>query len=149
MPPEMDEVDIPRVISKSDIFQLGMLLWLLAENKPQTHASPVCGRMRCNGRRFEGEDRDNNCDFSHAEPIALPQLPKSVPKYFRDIVDACRRADPGTRPAAREILENFLLRLRTLLNSSNKTVMSRIKYVHSKIARQTLALLPKESAAQQ
>ena len=107
MPPEMDEVDSPYVTSKADIFQLGMLLWLLAENKPQTHASPVCGRMRCNGHGRKGEDRDNNCDLSHAEPIALPRLPESAPKYFRDIVDACRRADSGARPAARQILEMF------------------------------------------
>ncbi|MCJ1279822.1 hypothetical protein MMC21_007646 [Puttea exsequens] len=107
MPPGMDEVDSPYVTSKADMFQLGMLSWLLAENKPQTYASPVCGRMRCNGRRRKVEDRDNNCDLSHPEPIALPRLPESVPKYFRDLVDACRRADPDARPAAREILAMF------------------------------------------
>ena len=102
MPQETDEVHSPYSTSKVDIFHLGMVLWLLAENKPQTHASPVCGRMRCNGR-------ERDCDMTHAEPIALPRLSESVPEYFRNIVDACRKADPGARPAAREILEMFPL----------------------------------------
>ena len=106
MPWEMDEADSPQVTSKADIFQLGLLLWLLAEKKPQTHASPVCQRMRCDECRRKGEDMDNDCDLSHAEPTTLPRLAdESAPGYFRDIVDACRRADPAARPAAREILD--------------------------------------------
>ena len=34
----------------------------------------------------------------------FPPLPESITKYFKDIVDACRREDPSTRLAAREIL---------------------------------------------
>lgn len=101
--PLVKEADLPCVTTKTDIFHLGMLLWLLAENKPETHASPVCRRLQCNTRR----EKDDTCDLSHAEPVALPPLPDSIPKYFRDIVDACRREDPSKRPAAREILEMF------------------------------------------
>ena len=54
-----------------------------------------------------GEDKDIACDLSHAEPVTLPPLPESIPKYFRDIIDAYRREDPSERPAAREILEMF------------------------------------------
>ena len=107
MPPTLDETDSPYVTSKTDIFHLGLMLWLLAENKPETHASPVCRRRGCNRREEKGKDENNTCDLSHAEPIALPPLPESIPKYFRDIVEACRREDPSTRPAAREILKMF------------------------------------------
>ncbi|KAL9610742.1 MAG: hypothetical protein Q9167_004561 [Letrouitia subvulpina] len=103
MSPLVKEADFPCVTTKTDIFHLGMLLWLLAENKPETHASPVCRRMQCNTRG----KKDGTCDSSHAEPVALPLLPESIPKYFRDIVDACRREDPSKRPAAREILQMF------------------------------------------
>ena len=107
MPKTVEEADCPYVTSKTDIFHLGMILWLLAENKAETHASPVCRRMGCDGRRNNGRNDGNLCNLSHAEPIALPSLPRSIPKYFRDIVDACRREDPSTRPAAREILGMF------------------------------------------
>lgn len=107
MPPTVEEADCPCVTSKTDIFHLGLMLWLLAENKAETHASPVCRRMECNAREKNGKQNGTICDLSHAEPIALPPLPGSIPRYFRDIVDACRREDPSTRPAAREILGMF------------------------------------------
>ncbi|KAL9102357.1 MAG: hypothetical protein Q9163_002479 [Psora crenata] len=107
MPSTVDKAASPYLTSKTVIFHLGLMLWLLAENKPETHTSPLCRRMECNRREYEGKDNNNTCDLSHAEPIALPPLPESIPKYFRDIVDACRREDPGTRPTAREILEMF------------------------------------------
>ena len=107
MPPCIEEADSPKLTSKTDIFHLGLMLWLLAENKLRTHASPVCSRMGCNEREKSGEQNSNLCDLSHAEPIVLPRLPESIPRYFRNIVDACRRTDPSARPAAREILEMF------------------------------------------
>jgi hypothetical protein len=107
IPPTVDEADSPYLTSKTDIFHLGLILWLLAENKPETRASPVCRRRGCNKREDKRKDGNNTCDLSHAEPIALPPLPESIPKYFKDIVYACRREDPSTRPAAREILEMF------------------------------------------
>ena len=101
MPIRMDEAQSPCVTSKTDIFHLGLILWLLAENKPITRASPVCMRERC--------DTNSNrpCDLSHVEPIALPQLPESIPTYYRDIVSDCRAENPSDRPAARELLKRF------------------------------------------
>ena len=101
MPPAIDEADRLLVTSKMDIFHLGLLLWLLAEKKPITRASPVCMRRGC---VLLGED---GCDLSHAEPIALPGLPESVPRYYRDIVNSCRAEKPGDRPAARDLLHKF------------------------------------------
>ena len=99
----ISEADCPRVTSKADIFQLGLMLWLLAENGPATYENPVCRRSGCNASHIT----DTVYDLSHAEPVALPTLSESIPKYFRDIVDACRRANPSERPAARELLEMF------------------------------------------
>ena len=99
----ISEANCPRVTSKTDIFHLGLLLWLLGENKPATHESPWCRRSECKTYHY----KDTVYDLSHAEPIALPPLSESVPKYFRDTVDACRRENPSERPAAWEILQNF------------------------------------------
>ena len=95
----LEDRDRPQVTSKADIFWLGSILWRLAENKPYKRTSPLCDRMQCTG---------NDCDLSHTVPIALPRLPEHVPPYFREIVDACRRADPRERPAARELVKMFL-----------------------------------------
>lgn len=101
MPQTTDAAKTPPVTSKTDIFHLGLLLWLLAESKPITRASPVCSRKGCD------TPNDVTCDLSHAEPVALPQLPESVPKYYRDIVNNCRTEDPSDRPAAWELLRTF------------------------------------------
>ena len=103
MSPTICEADCPHVTSKTDIFHLGLLLWLLAENKPATHESPVCRRSVCH----TSHDTDTNWDLSHAEPVALPLLPESIPNYFREILDACRRENPSERPSASNILERF------------------------------------------
>lgn len=101
MSPVMDTADRLFVTSKMDMFHLGLLLWLLAENQPITRASPVC---MGNGCDMLGEDA---CDLSHVEPIALPQLPESIPKYYKDIVNSCRADRPRDRPAARDLLQKF------------------------------------------
>lgn len=97
----MDEPDRLYVTSKMDMFHLGLLVWLLAESKPITRASPVCMRRGC---VTLGEEA---CDLSHVEPIALPQLPESIPRYYRDIVNSCRADQPSDRPAARDLLQKF------------------------------------------
>ena len=95
------EADIPNVTPKTDIFHLGLLLWLMAENKPITRASPVCMREGCDTLKA------SCCDLSHVEPVDLPQLPENVPLYYRNIVKLCRAAKPNDRPAARELLGMF------------------------------------------
>lgn len=100
MPPGTNEADRVHVTSKMDIFHLGLLLWLLAESKAVARASPVCMRRGCTPGVVA-------CDLSHIEPIALPQLPESIPRYYRDIVNSCRAEEPRDRPAAREMLQNF------------------------------------------
>ena len=101
MSPTTIEADIPYVTPKTDIFHLGLLLWLMAENKHMTRASPVCMRKGCDILK------NSSCDLSHAEPVALPELPESVPLYYRNIVKLSRAEKPGDRPATRELLGMF------------------------------------------
>ena len=98
--PTIHENQSARVTSKADIFHIGQLLWLLAENSPRTNNSPICIRERCNERGVCSKN-------SHIEPICLPRLPESIPQYYRDIIDACRAENPNDRPAARTLLEMF------------------------------------------
>ena len=99
--PTMREVESPASTSKTDLFHLGLLLWLLAENVPLSRASPVCIKEGCN---LEG-------DFcyleSHMEAVALPDLPEHIPQYYKTIVKCCRAESPEDRPPARQLLERF------------------------------------------
>lgn len=91
----------PNVTSKTDIFQLGLILWRLAENSPRTQKSPVCMREGCSPQAHPLYDK------SHLDPIALPRLPDSIPQYYRQIVDVCRAEDPNDRLAAWRLLKMF------------------------------------------
>lgn len=105
-----------KVTPKSDIFQLGVLLWILAENPPRISRSPMCIRERC-------DLKNSACrNETHHDPIALPRLPDSIPRYYRDAVDSCRAEDPNKRPAAWRLLESFPPRScsRTSQNSDPK-----------------------------
>lgn len=101
----MNEEDCPEITSKTDIFHLGRLLWLIAENASQTNTNlnPACIRQRCN-------EQPGGCnDESHHDSIVLPPLPESILNYYRNIVDACRAKAPNDRHAARRLLETFSL----------------------------------------
>lgn len=99
--PTTSAAKCPYVTSKMDIFHLGLLLWLLAENKPITRPSPPCMREGCE------TGNETFHDPYHAEPVALPELSDSIPQYYRDVVQACRAEQPSDRPAARELLKMF------------------------------------------
>ena len=97
----MREVESPASTSKTDLFHLGLLLWLLAENVPLSRASPVCIKEGCN---LKG---DFCCMESHMEAVALPDLPEDVPQFYKAIVKGCRAERPEDRPPARQLLERF------------------------------------------
>ncbi|KAF2464525.1 uncharacterized protein BDR25DRAFT_329196 [Lindgomyces ingoldianus] len=67
---------------KSDIFQLGMVLWALANQQDEP----------------EREERPIARSFSRSD---------TVPAYFRDIVTACLSDSPRERPAAKDMLRQF------------------------------------------
>ncbi|KAF2804369.1 uncharacterized protein BDZ99DRAFT_151889 [Mytilinidion resinicola] len=83
----LDDVEaaIPLVTPKFDIFQLGQLLWFLA----QSWAS--------------GESIQSLKEhfLMPSDSVALAEL---VPTYYKDIVDACRAEDPLDRPSAAKLL---------------------------------------------
>lgn len=87
---------------QTDIFQLGLLLWLLAEHKwfPGNHL--YCPMNACtNMPRF-------TCHEEHTDPVELsPCRGPEVPKYMDTIIRHCRRSDPSERMPARELLTFF------------------------------------------
>jgi serine/threonine protein kinase len=68
---------------KSDLFQLGMVLWALAEqqDEPERQVRPLT-------RTLDRRDTD-------------------VPVYFRDIIRACLSDSPQSRPSAANLLKRF------------------------------------------
>ncbi|KAA8904509.1 hypothetical protein FN846DRAFT_890871 [Sphaerosporella brunnea] len=66
---------------KSDVFQLGMVLWGIAHEMDEPEAT--------------------------ARPLSMDQAPEDVPTYFRGIVEACLADKPQQRPAAKEIIGLF------------------------------------------
>ena len=95
------EADSGNVTTKTDLYHLGLVLWLLAENLPRTHNSPVCMRKKCrNILKYQ-------CDDSHRNPIVLPELSADIPRYYKDIVSACWAENPKDRLCARTLLKWF------------------------------------------
>ncbi|KAL1641276.1 hypothetical protein SLS58_006178 [Diplodia intermedia] len=66
---------------KSDLFQLGMVLWALAEQKDEP----------------EREER----------PLLWTPASDDVPKYFKELVQACLCEEPRGRPSAKDLLSQF------------------------------------------
>lgn len=68
---------------KSDVFQLGMVLWALAEqqDEPERQQRPLT-------RTLDRRDSD-------------------IPLYFRDIIRACLSDAPQSRPSAADLLKRF------------------------------------------
>ena len=66
---------------KSDLFQLGMVLWALAEKEDEPERQP--------------------------RPLSLLDTKKDVPLYFRDIVNKCLSDNPKDRLAAKDLLPLF------------------------------------------
>ena len=86
---------------RTEIFQLGLILWKLAEHKMNVFPGYFCSKSRCTYRpRYV-------CTAHHANPIELPTCPVGIPSYFNDIITQCRLRDPHLRPTAYELAEMF------------------------------------------
>ena len=85
---------------RTDIFQLGFILWLLAE-----HKSTVCGYY-CIRNGCTTVPR-YSCTADHTNPVSLPPCLNEVPAYFSEIINNCRASNPKARPPARELLALF------------------------------------------
>ena len=85
---------------RANIFQLGHILWLLAEHRGHT-AGVFCARAACTAfPRFK-------CTAEHSNPVELPPCRDDIPPYFADMITRCRLPDPRLRPPARELVEGF------------------------------------------
>lgn len=86
------EAKAPRVTPKFDIYQLGSCLWVLAQSWAE--------RVPATQAYFDARER-----FSREHCTSkLPPLSTKVPAYYRELVEACRRDDPSTRPSASQLL---------------------------------------------
>lgn len=66
---------------KSDVFQLGMVLWGMAHEMDEPESVP--------------------------RPLTMDQAPEDVPTYFRGVVEACLCDKPQGRPSAKDIIGLF------------------------------------------
>ena len=86
----------------TDIFQLGLVLWALAEHRAYVGHWCYCPRNACTSvPRY-------SCTAEHVNPIDLPLCSSTeVPKYMDVVISHCRRKDPGARMPARALLQYF------------------------------------------
>ena len=85
---------------KSDIFQLGMLLWRLFEHVPWGKKY-LCVMAGCTARPHY------RCgDATHTNPISLLFSQHGDPA-MRDIIKKCRTEDPNNRPSIQEVAQEF------------------------------------------
>lgn len=85
----------------TEIFQLGFILWKIAEQKSNVFPGYFCSKSRCTYRpRYK-------CTADHANPVELPTCPVGIPSYFNDLITQCRLSDPHLRPTAYELAEIF------------------------------------------
>ena len=109
LPPECrnaSEVDDgnPREVMnfRTDIFQLGMILWKLAQHQARLEGY-FCRLYGCTSTpRYL-------CTAVHTNPVELPRCNVNVPPYFVDIIDQCRVLNPSQRPPARRLLTKMRL----------------------------------------
>ena len=85
---------------QTDIFQLGLILWLLAEHRPKV-VGYLCTKYACTHfPRY-------TCIQAHVNPVELPPCCSGIPAYITDIITKCRSSDPTQRPSARSLLEKM------------------------------------------
>ena len=78
---------------QTDVFQLGHLIWLIAEHQTSSQGH-YCTRALCtNVPRYQ-------CTASHTEPTELPPSSIDIPLYINDVVTASRLPTPKDRPSA-------------------------------------------------
>ena len=87
---------------EADLFALGMLLWLLANDKPAAVTAVFCKHAACENRPY------TRCELEHVNPVGLPPVDDSeVPVYFQGIIATCRSRNPRCRKSAAELLKRF------------------------------------------
>ncbi|MCJ1379451.1 hypothetical protein MMC17_002552 [Xylographa soralifera] len=105
MPPELREPSkrtrgvAPDTFNfQTDIFQLGLILWLIAEHRPICTAY-FCAKSACT------TFLSHTCTADHANPVELPACCGGIPAGFTDIITRCRLPNSRARPSARSLIE--------------------------------------------
>jgi hypothetical protein len=81
---------------RTDVFQLGLILWLLMEHKPKG-IGYFCARSVCTSYpRYK-------CEADHSNPVELPEICGSCSPYLHEIIRLSRLQDPKARPSARKL----------------------------------------------
>lgn len=85
----------------TEIFQLGLILWKLAEHKANAMPGYFCSKSGCTySPRLM-------CTADHTNPVELPTCTNGIPSYFNDIISRCRLPDPMKRPTACELAKEL------------------------------------------
>lgn len=102
LPLELRDQPNPTISSfRTDLFQLGLTLWLLAEHKA------YYGGLYCRTNACTQWPR-YLCKAEHTNPIELPRCSRDdVPEFFNTIIAHCRQSDPKARMPARLLLQYF------------------------------------------
>ena len=83
---------------QTDVFQLGMVLWLLMEHVPKSMGQ-FCTESGCT--HFPR----STCVATHANPVELPNCGEHVPTYLCDIIRGCRLSNPSSRISTSELAD--------------------------------------------
>lgn len=81
---------------QTDIFQLGLILWLLVEHLPKG-VGIFCAKSACTHLLYR------TCMATHANPVELPKCHDNTPAYLCDIIRDCRLPDPHSRVSTSEL----------------------------------------------
>jgi serine/threonine protein kinase len=104
LPPEIRRFTVPGALAtgqtstvQSDLFQLGLLVWMLAEND-FNRVNIFCRKSGCQSFPHY------RCMADHANPVGLPLCGPAVPAYVNEIIGHCRQEQPSRRKSACELL---------------------------------------------
>jgi hypothetical protein len=107
MPPELrgvsstDVSTLEKMVNfRTEVFQLGLLLWMLAEHVDNI-AGCFCSRSACT------KSPRHMCTVDHTDPIELPSCSAGTPPYINEIIKQCRLSDPKDRKTALQLQKMF------------------------------------------
>ena len=83
---------------QTDVFQLGMVLWLLMEHVPKSMGH-FCAKSGCTHLPR------STCMATHANPVELPKCGEHVPAYLCETIRDCRLPDPSSRVSTRKLAD--------------------------------------------
>ena len=107
MPPELRSEQEIQPLNRgtnfeTDLFQLGHILWLLAEHVSNHGNFSYCPRNACTNGLF------SCCTAEHINPIELPLCTDpEVPLYMNVCINRCRQSEPSSRLPAEALLSLF------------------------------------------